>query len=73
MKIGNIDLFKIILVIFLFLYYHNSTIGRFQYFDKLSGYLDKTIILDTKTGETFIITYKDDKRYYKSYSVPILK
>lgn len=67
MKIGNIDLFKILLIIllggFLYLYQQNSNIGRFQ----LAG--DGYSVIDTKTGET----YEEDSGYYISTIHPILK
>lgn len=71
MKIGQIDLFKIFMIIllgmFLYLYYQNSSIGRFQ--THREGF-----ILDTKTGEIFRIESGDgDVNYYKPYTQPILK
>ncbi len=73
MKIGNIDLFKLCFIIalgiFLYLYYQNSMIGRFQY--SMDGR-----ILDTKTGETFMITPSKSgiyDYYHKGFTAPIIK
>ena len=69
-KALSIDLFKIFLIvflgIFLYLYYQNVGIGRFQ---MSMG----NIILDTKTGETYIMVYSGGNDHYFNQTPPIIK
>lgn len=65
MKNLNIDIYKSILLlifaVFVYCYYDNSRIGRFKKLSERrgSGYYD-FIILDTKSGATYIIEYDGD-------------
>ncbi len=69
MKIGNLDLFKLFIIIFfgifLYIYYENSDIGRFQ----LES--NRGAIIDTKTGQTYF--WDMESFYNKKETPPILK
>lgn len=72
-KLFSVDYFKILLLIiisiFLYLYYQNLGIGRFQNIGD-----DGILVIDTKTGQVYRL--EDDSgilEKYKEITQPILK